>query len=59
MASAAPVRKALTVAYEDFLQAAFGEARLEEARRAGPDAERYASAQAGGKPWRQSLISNL
>ena len=56
MAKVAPVREGLRQAYEAFLAQAFGPVRLEAARQAGPDAERFAQATPGGAPWRRNLV---
>lgn len=55
MERAQPLRTSLLSAYETFLRDAFSNDHLSEAAES-PSAERFATAQPGGLPWRRNLI---
>jgi hypothetical protein len=57
MEAAEPVRRRLLQAYTVFLQVAFDEQLLREAR-LYPAAERFARAEPGGMPWRKNLVEH-
>jgi hypothetical protein len=56
MKRAEPIRQELLRAYDTFLAVAFDDEVLVAADKR-PEAERFATAEPGGKPWRQSLIA--
>lgn len=56
MERAEPIRKDLLAAYDLFLKLAFDEDPVSLEAQVTPSAERFATAQPGGKPWRRNLI---